>query len=302
VIGARAEWYRAVYDQLADSYDFDESAFPFYLNEQRAILRLLEQYIPPVEAGQGRVALDLGCGPGQYTEWLLKRGYDVVAVDLSPKMVEATRRLTAPYAERITLVEGDFLQVQLPLGSFQIILALGGVLNHLDAWSSFFTRAADLLSSGGLMLFNMDNIVGLHQFCYAVYSHAYQAPLRPHWSDLPKRIWASLTGQEYQTWLPIETSDGVVRFPFTYGSRRLTRRLLEAAGLRVVDERGTNALAGLVPSTSLSVSYRTRADQAQPARLGQWLEALDRQLARPLVGLAGIQFTLARKESLAGLS
>ncbi len=34
------------------------------------------------------MALDLGCGLGQYTEYLLNRGYDVISADISPEVLK----------------------------------------------------------------------------------------------------------------------------------------------------------------------------------------------------------------------
>ena len=40
----------------------------------------------------GKRVLDAGCGPGSYSDWLVARGAEVVAIDVSPKMVQLARR------------------------------------------------------------------------------------------------------------------------------------------------------------------------------------------------------------------
>src|SRR5262245_24712171 len=40
----------------------------------------------------GKRVLGAGCGPGVYSEWLLKHGAEVVALDASPTMIELAKR------------------------------------------------------------------------------------------------------------------------------------------------------------------------------------------------------------------
>ena len=45
--------------------------------------------------GRPRAAADLGCGPGAHALALARRGYDVVGVDGSPRMVQVARTRAA---------------------------------------------------------------------------------------------------------------------------------------------------------------------------------------------------------------
>ena len=74
-------------------------------------------------------ALDLGCGRGEYTVELARRGWDAVGVDYVPMAVEAaTRRAVPGTAFRVgdvtALPSGD-------LGSFDFFLDVG-CFQHLD--------------------------------------------------------------------------------------------------------------------------------------------------------------------------
>lgn len=46
---------------------------------------------------KGKRFLDAACACGFYSEWLIARGAEVVAVDASPEMVELTRRFNYTY-------------------------------------------------------------------------------------------------------------------------------------------------------------------------------------------------------------
>ncbi len=74
------------YEELAESYAALAETKPHNAYYDRpAVFSLL----PDVG---GMNVLDAGCGPGIYTESLLKRGAKVVGVDISPKMVRMARK------------------------------------------------------------------------------------------------------------------------------------------------------------------------------------------------------------------
>jgi 2-polyprenyl-3-methyl-5-hydroxy-6-metoxy-1,4-benzoquinol methylase len=50
---------------------------------------------------RGLRVLDAGCGPGSYADWLVEHGATVLALDVSPKMVQmAKRRLSVCEREK----------------------------------------------------------------------------------------------------------------------------------------------------------------------------------------------------------
>jgi SAM-dependent methyltransferase len=70
----------------------------------------------------GKRVLDAGCGPGFYTEWLLAHGAEVVALDISPRMVGFARRRVG---ERATIFQADLEQALdfLQDGSFDLVVS-----------------------------------------------------------------------------------------------------------------------------------------------------------------------------------
>lgn len=65
--------------------------------------------------GQGRLAIDLGCGEGTDTLELLARGWLVVAVDTEPAGLELLRaRIPAPAAGRVRILRASFAEADLP--------------------------------------------------------------------------------------------------------------------------------------------------------------------------------------------
>jgi len=75
-------------------------------------------------------ALDLGCGRGQYTPELVRRGWEVVGVDNVPRAIEAARRRNIPGA-RFEVADVTNLD-PVELGTFDFFLDVG-CFQHLDA-------------------------------------------------------------------------------------------------------------------------------------------------------------------------
>ena len=84
---------------------------------RRTLLNIL-----PHDLNGSRV-LDAGCGPGQMAVELANRGADVVAVDISPSLIEvAKKRTPEDLASRISYHAGDMLNAD--FGSFDAVIWL----------------------------------------------------------------------------------------------------------------------------------------------------------------------------------
>ena len=77
----------------------------------------------------GKRVLDAGCGTGAMTEALARRGADVVAIDISPALVEiAAKRLPEGLAPRVTFASGDMLADG--LGAFDHVMAMDSMIYY----------------------------------------------------------------------------------------------------------------------------------------------------------------------------
>ncbi|MFU8862264.1 MAG: magnesium protoporphyrin IX methyltransferase [Rhodobacterales bacterium] len=81
---------------------------------------------------RGARVLDAGCGAGQMTAELAARGADVLAVDISPSLVEiARKRLPIDLTGRVTFASGDMLAAK--LGRFDHVMAMDSLIYYGDA-------------------------------------------------------------------------------------------------------------------------------------------------------------------------
>jgi magnesium-protoporphyrin O-methyltransferase len=77
----------------------------------------------------GKRILDAGCGTGAYAVEAARRGAQVVAIDLSPTLVNLARsRLPLDLAERIDFRSGDMLDPG--LGHFDHVVAMDSIIHY----------------------------------------------------------------------------------------------------------------------------------------------------------------------------
>ncbi len=135
------------YEVLAEPYsELVDTKFENAYIERPATLSML----PNVN---GKKVLDAGCGPGSYFEWLIEHGAEVVAIDVSPKMVDLARKKLQGSIEvhLADLTEPlDFLDE----GSFDVILA-SLVLDCIEDWDNLFSEFHRVLRNDGLLVFSV---------------------------------------------------------------------------------------------------------------------------------------------------
>jgi SAM-dependent methyltransferase len=140
---------REAYDAAADVYD-DFTAHHDYDGWTALIERLAREH-----GLAGRRLLDVGCGTGKSFLPFLERGYDVVACDVSPRMLRHAR---AKSRGRARVLEADARDLP-RLGAFDLVLALDDVVNYLAAAElrGAFAGLADNLAPGGVLVFDANS-------------------------------------------------------------------------------------------------------------------------------------------------
>lgn len=99
---------------------------------------------------RGRKVLELGCGAGEASVYLAKRGAIVTATDLSAGMLDVVERLAARHGVRIATKKAGSNDLGFPDGSFDIVYA-ANLLHHVEIRPTL-AEAERVLKPGGLFV------------------------------------------------------------------------------------------------------------------------------------------------------
>jgi SAM-dependent methyltransferase len=139
-------FWRFMYDRESAAWERRRNA-----PEHRELVERAADELADVVAPPGPVA-DLGCGPGAHALALARRGYHVVGVDGSPRMVEVARARAAREEVPATFDVHDLTEpLRFPDASLGGALAIL-VLQHLAHPEAFIAETRRCLRPGGHLL------------------------------------------------------------------------------------------------------------------------------------------------------
>jgi ubiquinone/menaquinone biosynthesis C-methylase UbiE len=181
---------------------------------------------------QGRRALEIGCGSGDFAVHLSRTGAEMTAVDFSPAAIEMARARATAHGEAVNFQAADAQTLPFSSGSFDSVFSCE-CLEHLPDPARALREMARVLRSGGQLVLTTEN-----------YSNAMLlAWFMAWWRKEPFN-----SGTEVQ---PIEQF-------FLFWR---VRRMIEAAGLRVRRMIGTHhvflLLPGMHPHTFVRERFRS---------------------------------------------
>lgn len=84
---------------------------------------IVDRFAEDIRSRGAEMVLDLGCGTGQLAKHLADQDFDVTAIDLSPRNVEATR------SRGVGAVVADFASLPFPDNSFEAAFAMNSLLH-----------------------------------------------------------------------------------------------------------------------------------------------------------------------------
>jgi SAM-dependent methyltransferase len=98
----------------------------------------------------GKTVLDLGCGTGENLVPLVKRGAEVIGIDISPDLVELARQRLSSYGLTATLRDGSAYDTGIADESVDVVFSMA-LLHHLDLPSAR-KEIHRILRPGGLFI------------------------------------------------------------------------------------------------------------------------------------------------------
>jgi SAM-dependent methyltransferase len=155
---AGAEAAEATYEAMAPVYD----SFTAHHDYEQWLTELLDAV--QRHGLRGSRLLDVGCGTGKSFLPMLDRGWEVTGCDISPAMVELAKEKASDRAE---LCVADMLALP-RFGEFDLVWAIDDAINYLlgpEELQSALEGMRDNLAPGGLLLFDVNTLLGYRTFC-----------------------------------------------------------------------------------------------------------------------------------------
>ena len=149
-----------IYDKLIDQ---DYEKWADYIEE---IFR--------INGKKPNLVLDLGCGTGNITNILAKRGYDMIGIDISPDMLNVARDKAADEGLDVLYLCQDIREFEL-YGTVDAIICTLDVLNYItepEDLKHVFSLIKNYLNSDGIFIFDINteyklkNVLGNNTFVY----------------------------------------------------------------------------------------------------------------------------------------
>lgn len=133
------------YDAMAQDYAVDSGGNAFNAHYERpATISLLGEV-------RGRRVLELGCGAGPLTAWLVEHGARVTACDVSPAMVELARGRVGKGADVLVADIAD--PMPFPDRAFELAVA-SLVLHYVEDWEGVLEEVHRVLEPDGTFVFS----------------------------------------------------------------------------------------------------------------------------------------------------
>lgn len=129
----------------------------------------LERFVPP-----GSRVLEIGAGPGRFTQTLHRLGCRVVVADISAVQLALNRRYGSEYGFASSVEAYETLDIcdlsALPASSFEVVIAYGGPLSYVfDRRDDAVESCRRVLKSGGVFLASVMSLWGtLHRHLAAL--------------------------------------------------------------------------------------------------------------------------------------
>jgi ubiquinone/menaquinone biosynthesis C-methylase UbiE len=126
-----------------------------FRHSERRRIQLISKMVPG--AGVKNV-LDIGCGNGELSEILVRRGMNVISTDLGFDSIRrASEKINARLSRRprqdspIRFVQGDIYRLPYDDASFDAVVA-SEIIEHLENPREAFSEVARVLKSGGYFI------------------------------------------------------------------------------------------------------------------------------------------------------
>jgi len=140
------------YEDLARDYDsrFNNPRLNYMRSVEKKVL---------LESLKPGLILDIGCGTGEQSLFLGKKGYQVIGVDISREMLLKANEIAKEgnLTDNLSLVIASAEALPFHDKSFNGLISIFGVFNHIPRAEHAFRETHRVLKSGGSAIFTVVN-------------------------------------------------------------------------------------------------------------------------------------------------
>lgn len=276
------------YDVIADIYDDLFDTNPFY---ERVVLRERELFNHYVSNGFGHRALDIGCGTGFHTKWLVEKGYETLGIDTSPSMIAVALAKSRNWLKHPEFMLCDGQDLKAVNDNFHVITCLGSTLNHIKDWNALISTVSAHLETRGTFLFSFDYNSPLESLYWLLKRRANVYEDSNRFKSFFDRVVTWATGSPYDDIWTFRYSGQDFPISLRYESIINLRRYLLRSGLRLSNLCGVHLLTYLRQNvmTASSVLEHERQERPSPSlidKIDWWLSKRLPWLCVSIVGAA----------------
>lgn len=139
------------YNSLAEEWDRR------YENPIIRYRRSIEFNVISRNIKKGNRVLDVGCGSGRHTFFLLEKGCSVTGVDISQKMLAVLKQEAGERKYSLPLVLADCNNLPLKTEFFDVVVSIYGPLTHLQNSIKCVNEMIRVLKKGGKIVVGVEN-------------------------------------------------------------------------------------------------------------------------------------------------
>ena len=130
-----------------------------YLNDDCGYEQWSQYLIKTLKSlNAGAKGADIGCGNGYFTRALIKAGYAVSGIDISPQMLDKAQQISLKEGVRTEFLLGDITKLKLP-AKIDFAVAVDDCINYVpqNKLKTAFGRVRDCLKTGGAFIFDVSS-------------------------------------------------------------------------------------------------------------------------------------------------
>lgn len=127
-------------------------------SRKKSTIEKTANWILNTQKEKGKLAiLDLGCGPGLYTEIFAEKGHEVTGIDISKNSIDYAKKSAENKKLDITYLKSSYLEVDLKSDTYDLVVLIYtdlGVLTPTDR-ESLLEIIFRILKKGGTFIFDV---------------------------------------------------------------------------------------------------------------------------------------------------